>query len=572
MNNKLSIALAFVFCGSAVLGAVPVNTGAMKNFGHSIKNGHLIANEEIVLFEHTCTNPPCTITQMHCPTAGPKGWYDVELRLYVDDDPVINMTLLELGNIGNPTDGPPVPPVLPNFTEYYLGAEGKTCAEACSAKGLTCSPHINVGYGVDEGEHMIKYLSKFNQSILNCTRDPKPWWAPDQPGYVCGNDPNGNTNKCVGWKDIHDPDSCSGKYPAQCRVCRCLDSATFQKEFYEGAPRADPGTGDKGPWGVGLFGHTAANGGVYSTIRVPFGKKLRATLTGKQHGTFWFIIRGVENYPVILGDMQLPASARLRLHRFENATKNLDLVTIADVPSGTAGALLNVRFDAAGGSYGYLEACMRAMIDGATTPLFLSSGAEDYFLSAYYFNEGEFKNPNSGLTFFDGKGTLSAYKTHDRDPVLWSDSLKLIFRNCESTTGCGDLNTCPNQFCAPNATAIDYASLSPKYKQSLEISGDGSQGNTDAYYKTAVWTYEWPKGSEEASAPATDVPDCLRFVVQLGAAGLLDASTESAMVRAITSKDAQMLPAVLAYAQHSTQTPGSMARAAEVLSALLKQA
>jgi hypothetical protein len=81
-----------------------------------------------------------------------------------------------------------------------------------------------------------------------------------------------------------------------------------------------------------------------------------------------------------------------------------------------------------------------------------------------------------------------------------------------------------------------------------------------------------PPAPEEASAPATDVPGCLRFVVQLGAAGLLDASTEIAMVRAITSKDAQMLPAVLAYAQHSTQTPGSMARAAEVLSALLKQA
>ena len=38
-------------------------------------------------------------------------------------------------------------------------------------------------------------------------------------------------------------------------------------------------------------------------------------------------------------------------------------------------------------SYGYLEACMRALVDGSTDPIFLSSGAEDYFLSAYYFNE-----------------------------------------------------------------------------------------------------------------------------------------------------------------------------------------
>ena len=50
-----------------------------------------------------------------------------------------------------------------------------------------------------------------------------------------------------------------------------------------------------------------------------------------------------------------------------------------------------MRFDAAGPSYGYLEACMRALIDGDASPIFLSSGAEDYFLSAYYFDEGQFK-------------------------------------------------------------------------------------------------------------------------------------------------------------------------------------
>jgi len=53
-----------------------------------------------------------------------------------------------------------------------------------------------------------------------------------------------------------------------------------------------------------------------------------------------------------------------------------------DIPAGTAGAVLNLKFDAAGASYGYLEACMRYYADGAAEPQFLSSGAEDYFLSA----------------------------------------------------------------------------------------------------------------------------------------------------------------------------------------------
>lgn len=34
------------------LASVDVDTSTMKSFGHSIKNGHLIANTEINLFEH----------------------------------------------------------------------------------------------------------------------------------------------------------------------------------------------------------------------------------------------------------------------------------------------------------------------------------------------------------------------------------------------------------------------------------------------------------------------------------------------------------------------------------------
>lgn len=73
-------------------------------------------------------------------------------------------------------------------------------------------------------------------------------------------------------------------------------------------------------------------------------------------------------------------------------------------------------------SVGYLEACMRFYPnakDAATnsTPIFLSSGAEDYFLSASYFDEGEFISPNSGLTYKAG-GAIGSYKLHDlRDQV-----------------------------------------------------------------------------------------------------------------------------------------------------------
>ena len=58
------------------------------------------------------------------------------------------------------------------------------------------------------------------------------------------------------------------------------------------------------------------------------------------------VIRGVEAHPVVLGDMVLPAEARLRIHRFRKLTQPHELVTLAGIPTGTSGALLNVRFDA----------------------------------------------------------------------------------------------------------------------------------------------------------------------------------------------------------------------------------
>jgi hypothetical protein len=63
------------------------------------------------------------------------------------------------------------------------------------------------------------------------------------------------------------------------------------------------GTKDDGPWGTALLGHTAANGGVYSTVRIPFAKSIKSTITSAESkaGTFWFIIRGVESYPIALG-------------------------------------------------------------------------------------------------------------------------------------------------------------------------------------------------------------------------------------------------------------------------------
>lgn len=67
-----------------------------------------------------------------------------------------------------------------------------------------------------------------------------------------------------------------------------------------------------------------------------------------------------------------------------------------------------------------------------------------------------FKTPHTGLTYYDGKEKLSTYKLHYRDPVLFKNGLKLVFRNNEKTKGCGTMDLCPDQYCKPGEVYIHF--------------------------------------------------------------------------------------------------------------------
>lgn len=134
---------------------------------------------------------------------------------------------------------------------------------------------------------------------------------------------------------------------------------------------------------------------------------------------------------------------------------------------------------------GFMEGCVRAYIDEryATVPLFMSSGTEDYFESANFFNAGhpsppwvpgeaanerfnssdETASPESGVSFVKGHNSatcvsflsvskssaspasppysppcshrlgfnysMAAYKFHISDPIVWHNSFLLTASN-----------------------------------------------------------------------------------------------------------------------------------------------
>ena len=275
------------------------------------------------------------------------------------------------------------------------------------------------------------------------------------------------------------------------------------------------------PWGTRRIAHTA-NGGIYNTIRIPFSKSFRVTATTQSSGMMWYIIRGVENYPVVLGDLVLPPHTRLRLYKNENfLLKPLDFMNLAYVKS-SAGALFMVTMVAESSNLVFLEGCFRAYIDGSNRTTWLSSGTEDFFLSAFYFNKGLYHLNNAGLTFKSNQSSpvsrIAAYKFFENDPLLFTKSFELWWRCSDDTT---DKYGCPNSWPDKTPSRSDkffekYAAMKDElYKKSplsekelakelssmdemqlkYKIAKEGVQAfltpMQSAKVTTYTWVYEW---------------------------------------------------------------------------------
>ena len=139
---------------------------------------------------------------------------------------------------------------------------------------------------------------------------------------------------------------------------------------------------------------------------------------------------------------------------------------------------------------------------------------------------------------------------------------------------------CPNQFCAPNTTAVDLEAAATDGWQAppLKYVAEGMDAkDTTAEYKTAVWTYEWPQSAEtwhqkqqkeQADGDAAAQGKALAFVVGLGADGLLTEGVEQKLVARLSGGDAALVAATAAYSTGSASGGDARLRAARILSSL----
>ena len=204
--------------------------------------------------------------------------------------------------------------------------------------------------------------------------------------------------------------------------------------------------GDAAPWGTEKIGKTGHPSGVYNTYKIPFGTSIRVTAQrsaeGPAEAAFWWIVRGTKNLPVFFAGIPLPEQARLKLYTLEDhVAQPLEEFDLCDVPG--AGTLYQIAMTGESlrnvGDWkdiSYLEAIMRAYMNGVSEPILLSSGLEDYFLGTYYFNRGQYANTLAGLTHLDpANNSFSAYRFHDDDPLFFRDGLRLTCRCGEELNG-----------------------------------------------------------------------------------------------------------------------------------------
>jgi hypothetical protein len=204
------------------------------------------------------------------------------------------------------------------------------------------------------------------------------------------------------------------------------------------------GWGDQtAPWGTSKVGKGAATGAGYHTYRIPFEHSIRVTVKMPPGENivgipvFYVVLRGIAGqHAVTIGDHLLPENAHLYLYKNVNVTlKPLDFINLFS--TNRSGAVWQVTLSVRSGNLNFLEGCVRAYSrdpqTGKEILWLMSSGTEDYFQSAYYFNANMFHFEEAGLThpvqMSQFQGTLSAYKFHDRDSVFFDKGFRMAWRN-----------------------------------------------------------------------------------------------------------------------------------------------
>lgn len=371
--------------------------------------------------------------------------------------------------------------------QYFIGSQGDDCFKTCSLQGMNCLEHVETNnstaifqkLGIECKADTKPWWAENQPSYCSDKSDPNYGYC---LGYInvpsgvqCGGsyptvrrlcaceDPNtyskvstfgtGLSNTAITTKEITVfnhilPNEVKNGVMTHfwATAPHLVLANTMIRYYVDGEVNASiaflvpqacgAGFADQhNPWGTKWFGKGAADGAWFNNFRIPFQKSIRITaqhLLGN-YGGFYMIVRGVPNLDINIGGVTLPHNARLNLVIFQKEVQPVEWIPLVDVPKGS-GLFFMHTIAVQSENLNFLEGCYHqySPYNQAFPGTILSTGTEDYFDSAWYFNGGQFWLPVSGFTHLDTSNNQvkwSAYRFHEMDPLLFDNGFKLLWRN-----------------------------------------------------------------------------------------------------------------------------------------------
>jgi hypothetical protein len=406
--------------------------------------------------------------------------------------------------------------------DWILGQAGDNCIEACYRKGMICNNSMPIGNDTSVFHYVNAQCTSYDNASWSYggpAIDPdsgRCWGYMNVPAGVACQEGTGQTFRRVchcdhpnenirvfstGWSQgwLGTPNQETPVFSATLANPRHVGVMThfwltpcgpdiMIKYYIDGeteasiqfTPSLAAGVGfddHADPWGNEYFGKGAFTGAWFWNFKVPFYKSVKVTISSPVATGIYIILRGGVNIPINVGSLKLNTDStglRLVQYRTDAVFKAQEFITLANVSRSKSGVFFMHTLSFAAPNLNTLEACYHwySPYDTPFPGTLLSTGTEDFFDSAYYFNGGQFHLPVSGFTHLNttantpyGSVTFSAYRFHNEDPLQFKDGLRFVWRNGDQSDASGE-------------------------KCNIEWGGSPNGSPGTAHVKAYAWVYE----------------------------------------------------------------------------------
>ncbi len=183
------------------------------------------------------------------------------------------------------------------------------------------------------------------------------------------------------------------------------------------------------------------SGGYFSNLPMPFQKSARIEVdnqTGQELYAFYYHI----DYQKLAEPLEEDVAYFHCQWRRELRTDPKQNYVVLEAEGQGHFVGLNMSMQSYERNLSFLEGDEMVYVDGETFPSIYGTGTEDYFISGWYFNRGEFAAPYHGLILKDDSlGRIAAYRWHVSDAIPFQKSLRFTIEHGHANSEVADYSS-----------------------------------------------------------------------------------------------------------------------------------